>query len=100
MKTRAAERSARQSLREVCHQIGLIFNANGNPDQRIRNPELRAPLRAHLEVDRVRHGNAQRAVVAQVRGRHDELQAVEQVEAVDARCGLERQQATEAATEQ
>src|SRR5882757_3205270 len=65
---------------EVRKQVVRIFDANRYSDQRIGNSHTCAPCRAHLEVDRMRDGNCQCAIVAQVAGFDDDIESIQEVE--------------------
>ena len=97
-----ARRRARQSAVQrgqasACAKSAIrssgILDADRHADQRIGDAHLRAARRAHLPEDRLRDGNRQRAVVAEVRRQHDDAQRGSGLEA--RRCAareLERQQ--------
>ena len=73
-------------------QVVAVLDPARNTDQRIGDAHRRAARGAHLPEDRVRHRDGERAVVAQVRRQHDDAEAVQEVEAVDAVGELEREQ--------
>ena len=66
-------------------------------DQRIGDAHLRATLGAHLPEDRVRDRYRERPVVAEIRRRHDDAEAIQEIEAVDAVGELEREEPAERA---
>src|SRR5262245_60806435 len=73
-----------QGLLEICDQIVEILDAYRKPDQRFSNTHLGAALRSHFPIDGVRDRDREGPVIAQMARRNHELQAVEEIEAVDA----------------
>ena len=56
----------RQRGRKVGDEVIPIFNSDGNADERFGNAIFYAALRAKLKIDRLRDGQCQRAVIAQI----------------------------------
>jgi hypothetical protein len=86
--------AALQRAAEVVEQVGGVLDADRDADQRLGDAYAGAALGAHLVEDGVGHRDDQRARVTQVAGGDDQLQAVEEVEAVDAARQLEARQRT------
>jgi hypothetical protein len=86
-----------QRVREIAEQIVAIFDADGDSNQRVGDPHLGAARLAHLPEDRVRHRNRERAVVAEIRRKHDDAKPIQELERIDPIDELERQQRAETA---
>src|SRR5690606_33530193 len=74
----------RERLFEVLDQVLHFFDANGNTKEVVRDSHLSPTLRPHFIIDGVRHGEHEGPVVTQVCGKRQYIQAVQEVEDIDA----------------
>src|SRR5690606_3144073 len=89
-----------QRAAEVFDQIVDVFDADGQTQLVVAYAHLRTQLRTHLVIDRMRDGQDQAAVIAQVSRQHKNLQPVQKCEEIDIGIQLHRHQRAVAAAKQ